>query len=376
MIKFDRLGGTLKKAGGRKRCQNFRQGTYNVTGQDRPGKVPLRTFLPPAEEMTPMKVFRIPQDFSSISAACASSLVEPGTIILVTKNVYCETVVIPPDKPGLHLLADGGGVILDGGETLAAAFLINADNTEISGFTIVNYVVAGIRASRSTAARLVGNTVTRVTGGNGIELLETFFTLVWQNNVTGARYDGLALMGRDNWVISNELTGNGGNGIQTLTATTVGNTILANRIRANGASGFADAAGLNLVRGNLLAENSAAGIHEHGGTGCAAIIDNKVSGNQADGINLATGRNTVRGNEVKDNVLAGIRVDGDHNTVRDNLIAGNRAGGISIAAPALQNLVTGNSLAGNTPFDIHPLGSDNYLAGNASPPRLPAGNDQ
>src|SRR5579875_207323 len=93
-----------------------------------------------------VNVIRVPRDFRTISAAVAAA--EKGDTILVQNGVYRERVVIPLHKSAIRIIADGDRVILDGNRRLGAAFVIRgANNVEINGIVIRNYVNAGIRAT-------------------------------------------------------------------------------------------------------------------------------------------------------------------------------------------------------------------------------------
>ncbi|WP_284285725.1 hypothetical protein [Alicyclobacillus fastidiosus] len=89
-------------------------------------------------------------------------------------------VVIPFAKSAIRIIADGDRVILDGNRRIGAAFVIRgANNVEINGFIIRNYVNAGIRAT-SIDSKLIGNEIQNITQGNGIELRRAFSTLIWR----------------------------------------------------------------------------------------------------------------------------------------------------------------------------------------------------
>ena len=301
-----------------------------------------------------MAVFRVPQDFGSIVQAVAA--VQSGDTILVCPGVYHQTVIIPNDKPGIRIIADSDRVILDGLSRMAAAFLIQGNNTEIKGFTIQNYLVAGIRASAPSGViflsgtKLIHNRIINISPGAGIEVLGTFATLIWQNQVSGCGANGINLQARDTWVVANQIDTNHGNGIAALTQTTVGNMMIDNRVTDNGMNGIADSAGFNLIYDNLISGNGIHGVHELSGQGPAGLVGNVISNNHESGIQLDTMGHMVTGNTISGN-LSGIRIEGDFNTIESNRIFGNRVSGITIGATASNNLVIRNQFNQNLPIE-------------------------
>jgi hypothetical protein len=324
-----------------------------------------------------MAVFQVPRDFGSISQAAAE--VNPGDTILVCPGVYHEVVIIPHDKPGIRIMAGNGAVVLDGLSRLAIAFLIQANNTEISGFTIQNFSMGGIRASAPPGAiflsgtKLINNRVIHMTEGAGVELLGTFASLIWKNQILGSGGNGINIQARDTWLVENEIYASRGNGIATLTNTTVGNMMIGNRLLTNGKNGIADSAGLNLFEGNFIAGNRINGIHQLSGKGSAGLIRNDIRNNGGHGVLLNTMGHMVTGNSIMGNHLSGVRIEGDFNSVEENRITGNQGNGIIIGSSAQGNLVIRNHFNQNVPVDIDRVNSRNDVVENCCATSNPPG---
>ncbi|MDA8333394.1 MAG: hypothetical protein M0Z41_00125 [Peptococcaceae bacterium] len=57
-----------------------------------------------------MTVFVVPDDFPLVSLAVTSPLVSKGDVIVVKEGVESEVVVVPPEKTGLRIMSEGGGI--------------------------------------------------------------------------------------------------------------------------------------------------------------------------------------------------------------------------------------------------------------------------
>lgn len=262
------------------------------------------------------KVLRVPQQFPSITAAVTAAA--PGATILVGDGVYRESVTIPAAKSSIRLIADGKRVILDGQGSLSAAFTIRADNVEIYGFRIFNYVTAGLLDS-GIANKLIHNTILLITQGNGITLNRAFSTLIWRNRIIRANQNGISILAMNTWCLENEILKSGANGVLTTEINTVGNTITGNRINNSVLDGISDSAGFNLLLNNSISGNGGDGIHERrSGAGFASILDNNLTLNGRNGLELNNNGNFAANNSILNNKLSNIRITGQYNVIEQN----------------------------------------------------------
>ena len=329
-----------------------------------------------------MAVFCIPGNFPTINEAVSS--VAPGDTILVGNGVYSEAVAIPEAKTGIRIIADGEQVILDGNSLLEIAFNIMANNVEIKGFTIINYLTSGIRVSGPTGlifligSKLIQNIIMNITRGDGITLVDSFATLIWQNRIRGVRDHAVNITGStmNTWTIENELNGNGANGVINQTNANVGGTITRNRILANSGSGVQDNAGSNLIFANLITGYKLDGVDEASPTAAAGfggIVANCITGNRRDGVRLDQDRTVVTGNRVLNNLGTGVLIDTNLNVVQQNVITANMNNGITLTPDAQGNLAVRNIITRNTPFDIDRENPQNDLVENCFQTSNPSG---
>jgi hypothetical protein len=322
-----------------------------------------------------MSIFMVPAKFPSINAAV--SIAEPGDTVLVQCGIYPETVTIPSDKNAIRVIADveTGNVILDGGGRLDMAYNIMANHVEIKGFTIINYVNAGIRVSGPTGllfligSKLIGNTITNIIQGDGITLVDAFATLIWRNRIQGAARNAVSVTGTtmNTWTLDNELSGGGGNGVLNQSSANVGGTIARNRILANSGDGILDNAGANLIFGNRIDGNAQNGIEEASPAqtaGFGGIVSNQITRNRRDGVRLEQDRTVVAGNRLQNNLGAGIRIDTSFNVVQSNIVHAGKGNGVMISPEAQENLIIRNAFTRNVPFDISLNNPQNNLVEN------------
>lgn len=306
------------------------------------------------------KVIRIPKDFKTITDAVFAATT--GDTILVNNGVYKESVMIPMSKSSIRIIAMGKSVVLQGNANLEVGFNIMADNTEIQGFSIRNFVRAGIRIHESFGCKLIRNMISDVMVGNGIESnAGTFSTLIWKNRLEKCRMDGIDLRGKNNWIVENEFIKNGVRGIH---VRSIGNHIIKNRIFNNGTDGLTDAAGYNLIYNNQLIGNGHNGILEQRGVGGASILQNVISKNGRNGISLNTGMNNVFSNKVEENDQSGTKIGSDFNQIVNNKIDDNHDNGILLSERATNNLVYKNKVTDNITFDINQLNPRNMIFDN------------
>ncbi len=239
----------------------------------------------------------------------------------------------------------------------------------VTGLAIYGF---GRTAGSLTGADLyvTGNAVTgTVISGN---VLGTSATS-WSDPGSGTRSPGSGIVlgnfsssavGAVAATISNNLVGyHGGSGIQNLASGSPTTLLIQdNEIRGNG---LADgtAAGLHLggyggqVTGNLLVANQGAGLDLQGSAGTATIGGNTVSGNGLAGV-----------------ATAGIRLDGTANVISQNILRGNAGAGVLGMSSAAVNTISRNSIYGNgtlgidlmTSGDDPQRGTSTYVTRNAS----------
>ncbi|MEO8378993.1 MAG: hypothetical protein ABI779_04940 [Acidobacteriota bacterium] len=268
-------------------------------------------------------------------------------------------------------------VAVDGGNSVAFGFDVQATNVKIVGLGIKRFATAGVRFTGT-------NTGSNVSGCHiGTDLSGTGFAAngigVLFSSSTGASLGGMLPAAR------NVISGNTGWGVSidstTATVSLIGNYIgvrrdLANVLANNGgvlvsAGSTAISVGVTGI-GNVISGNTTAGIELAGsnavvksnfigtaGSGAAAFANN--TGIQID---AAATFNTIGGpltdsNVISGNTQNGILISGDDNTIDNNSIGitpdgltarPNGASGIRLDTTASRNLIgttLGNKIANN-----------------------------
>ncbi|WP_349409347.1 nitrous oxide reductase family maturation protein NosD [Pseudalkalibacillus sp. SCS-8] len=316
----------------------------------------------PAEKYTSRKVgvLHVPKDFTTISDAVNAAA--PGDTILVENGTYREEITIPLAKSGINIIANGDRVILDGEGKLKTALDISSNLIQIQGLKIQNYTQTGISV-KGIGISLAENTIHNITNGNGIELSLAFSTLMWKNRISKAKSHGITIKAMNTWIVDNDISANGGNGINFEGSTTVGSTITHNRIQNNAQSGIADNAGFNFIYNNEMIGNRQNGVYEVAGLGSGAIIENLLYAN-GNGVRLDNDGAEVAGNTIRSNSKSGVLMNSDFNNLQKNTLAQNNGSGVKLTVEATGNLVSNNTIVENSPVDIKAENPNNTFLDN------------
>lgn len=315
----------------------------------------------------------------------AVTAAQPGDVILVADGIYHEQVNIPDSKDFIRIIAKSHKAILDGQNTLFAAFeLTDVTGVEIRGFTIKNYTDFGVFVGGGNdtggSNRIVGNRIediqpqSRTRFGTGVQS-QTNGNLVWKND--GIRL-GYSLLGFDynsisNWVIQNESQNSGGDGVALFGQH---HGFIGNRI----SKVTFEAIYTEIIGGLPLPENSLVMDNEFFDCGDGLLFEgsnnvvilNRIFDFFSHGI-LLVGRvngipsannNFIADNLVKGNAQTGIAFLTDFNIIQENTIKKNEFDGIKILTDGNDNLILRNRLIDNITRNIVDYGTDNNFIQN------------
>ncbi|WP_270179758.1 right-handed parallel beta-helix repeat-containing protein [Alkalihalobacillus sp. CinArs1] len=295
---------------------------------------------------TAQRTLHVPKDFSTITKAVRKA--KSGDVILVSNGTYYESITVPSDKPSLRFIANGDKVMLNGQGKLKNGFMLIANNVEIKGFIIEDYVKAAIEVKGVYGVKLIENTIHGVSKGHGIQLDQgTFSNLIWKNIISNAYQNGINLQSKNVWVVDNAIR-QSGNGIR---IQTVGNHIVGNVIQHNRASGILEDEGFNLIYDNEISENQKDGIELPSSLGGSISLGNKIENNKMNGQTIKTPGNVVLDNDFIGNELYGVDVDGKLNVIELNKLIENM-NGLVVNKSATRNLVYRNHFKGNRKSDL------------------------
>lgn len=298
---------------------------------------------------------------TDITALIASAEVLEGDVLLLSKGIYNQAVVI--SKNYVRVVAKDCGAVFDGLGLLANAFSLNGvTGVEIHGVTIRNYVANGIDIIGGTANRIIFNTISDITGaiGRGITVSSSTANLIWNNRIRNV-WDGVELIGGSthNWVLENKSETCSDDGFESFLSVDRDNAFIGN-IAVNCGGNCYEIFGINnLVYRNVAVDGSAAGFLFVDPNSLA--IDNKAEKGNF-GMQLSSLNTFAAQNELRNNSGTGLNVITDFNIIFRNLIAFNRNSGLVLGANADDNLIYFNKVVCNTPENIVEGGTDNnYL---------------
>lgn len=321
-------------------------------------------------------------DFASIQAAIDAA--KPGDTIEVNarKQPYAETLNIA--TPELRLIAEAGGVTLDGGGG-SAAITVTADGVEIVGFLIQNATV-GIVVERASSVKLVRNVFQLVGEETAIEINQgtrteveangIYATMIGSNGILLVESNQTQLRGNllfgQHFSVGIRLERSGQN---TLRSNTISFGFPAielvesddNTLEANDASTNGGAFAIHLVNSarNLLSRNTAtdadgAGIflensHQNRlldndvglnflGFALESAHQNLLRGNRGTGLRLnVSHENMVLANVWK--ILGFTLTNANRNVLKDNIVLAEPGFGPAASlSDSNENLLEGNAL--------------------------------
>ena len=262
------------------------------------------------------------QDVPYCSIAPAAKAAQPGQTVLVSPGTYAEQV--SPARSGTagspitFLAGTGGQVVVTGGATGSGFKLSSRSWITVAGFTVKGSPGNGINLTTGSHLTITGNDVS----GSG-------------QPVSGYTKRGIYLSAiTDSDVSGNVTHGNTEAGIY-LDASSVRNTISANSSYGN-ARGYTRAAPGIDVRGddntivqNVTFANEDTGLQFYTGAQRNVVADNVTYGNGDHGIDdLGATDQVITGNTVYDNVAAGINLEGGsvRGSVFNNISVDNGVG--------------------------------------------------
>ena len=240
----------------------------------------------------------VPDDFPIIQTAVDHAFA--GQTIFVRNGVYPEQHILI-DKPLSLVGEDSDNTILVGINNVKYSppyvIQISADKVKVSGFSITNGSLGGIRVetvgsgTQPTDCEITGNNIINNTGGistyNGKNLS------ISNNRISNNRDYGIYVSTSESKIFDNNITENGWVGISVDSSTQV--LIFNNDISANGHSGYIeqDRGGVNLrwygnfdVYANNITNNIGYGVQFGEGCSNSLVYFNNIIGNNF-GVKLA-----------------------------------------------------------------------------------------
>lgn len=297
----------------------------------------------------------------------------PGDVILVADGLYHEQVSIPASKDFIRIIAKSHKAILDGRNTLAAAFtLTDTTGVEINGFTIKNYTAFGINVTGGNVTggfnRIVDNRIRNIQNpanlldGTGVQFL-TDGNLAMGNN--GRRLGETLLVfvlnSRSNRAIQNMSQNMHDDGMD---VSGQNHAVIGNRYsKANCEVIFASGSQNSLLLDNELFDSGDAVFLSAPNN---VVIHNHIFHLFGPGISLTGNSNNtfIADNLVEQNAQASVEVNSDFNIIQNNLIQENEFDGIKISTTGNDNLILRNRLEKNILQNIVDNGTDNHFIQN------------
>jgi nitrous oxidase accessory protein NosD len=272
--------------------------------------------------------------------AHAVALAQPGGSLDVGPGTYHEQVVVSKrlDLEGDDAVIDASGLQSGSGDTLDAAAVLltgNASGSSVEGFTVRGAFGEGILVMGLSHVRIRDNTVTgndlgtaattaylecqpqgEVPGdcGEGVHLMSTSWSRV-ENNESSGNSGGFLVTDEFGPATGNRIAGN----LAKENATDCGITLPSHNPNALSADGKRqpDQGGVygNLVIGNTVIANGLKG------EGAGVLIAAAAPG-------MASYANKIVGNVIRDNSMAGVTIHSHtpNQDVSDNVIADNKIG--------------------------------------------------
>jgi parallel beta-helix repeat protein len=263
----------------------------------------------------------VPDDFSTIQEAVDNAL--PGQTVFVRAGVYTEQHVTV-DKPLSLVGEDSGNTILVGINNIRYSppyvVQISADHVTVSGFTITNGSIGGIRVEtvgsdiQPTGCVITGNNI--VNNSDGISTYDGTDLTISNNHISNNREYGVYLSTSQTNIFENNITENGWAGIVIDSCEQV--TVSSNNVAENGNQGtIEEYQGGIMLRWHGNFEIYANNITNNGygvqfGEGCSnsSVHDNNIKGNSV-GVELF--------NFILTNNSEGIGIGTDNRVYKNNL---------------------------------------------------------
>ncbi|MFQ6088653.1 MAG: right-handed parallel beta-helix repeat-containing protein [Candidatus Methanofastidiosia archaeon] len=262
----------------------------------------------------------------------AVSVASGGDTISVAVGIYDRAggEIFPISIDGMSLTLVGAGAattIIDGWKpgTPRDAVRVGFSGTatlNISGFTIRNAKLVGLRYLNGSSGSVTLNTIT----GNSKEGIrnESSSPTISSNTITANTLDGIHNLNSSNPIISNNtITGNYRYGIYNEYSDP---TITGNNITGNYDHGINNYDSDPPIINNTITGNSRSGIYNTYSN--PTITNNIITGNSRDGINNGKSDPTITNNTLTGNSFNGIYNYSSSPTITNNIITSNGYYGI------------------------------------------------
>lgn len=298
-----------------------------------------------------MAVIKVPEDQPTIQLAVNAA--SSGDVVLVSKGIYKEQVLIPSSLSTLRIIAKNKNVILDGTDLLAPSTAFTSDGAnraEINGFIIQNYSFGIVlQGNVSRRNRIIRNKIVKTDVGISFLGNDNGDHLIFENRIFCCEIGMSATADiADVKFISNVLCKNG-TGISV--GVGVENTFIENYIVNNKSDGLiVEEGNFDLMLNNTISDNGGKGLNIND-SDFVVLLRNRITNNDDNNIILGFA-NFVAENKIKKNCGKGIIVNSANNTLENNVIEKNKGSGITINTNPIRTMVLRNNLKDNKPFDI------------------------
>lgn len=287
-----------------------------------------------------------------------------GYRIFVYNGTYNENLII---NNRIDLFGeDRSNTIIKGNRT--TVITVNADNVNISHFTIKNYnplEASSIILINGLNSIITDNIISN--GYHGIHLYNTDNHLIYDNRITNNSGDGIQIyQSYNNINISLNSISRNKNGVYLYESD--GIHIYRNEIQNNNQSGIFlnSTCQNNVIRKNNASQNGVHGIYLNDYSDYQTIVDNQIYYNKNSGLVLenCSMNFNINGNTVIGNINYGMMIIGSTNNISYNLVSYNRKDGMYLSADD-HNMIYKNTITHNTFAGIRMYNStDNYIRNN------------
>lgn len=271
-----------------------------------------------------------------------------GYRIFVYNGTYYENLII---NHRIDLFGEDRSITIINGNRTNTVITVNADNVNISHFTITNGSTTEGRSIievNGYNSIITDNIISN--GYHGVHLVNSDAHLIYDNIIRNNSGDGIRLYHSYNNVnISFNTITNNKNGIYLYESD--GNNIYNNELRNNNQSGIFlnSSCQYNDIRNNNASQNTKHGIYLNDYSDYQAISYNQIFYNKNSGLVLenCSMNFDINGNTVKGNVNYGVMIIGSMNNISNNIISHNKKDGLYLSADD-NNMVYKNTMSHNT----------------------------
>jgi parallel beta-helix repeat protein len=199
-----------------------------------------------------------------------------GVTLNSTVNVTVKNLVIDGFGRGVTVQRQSYPLAGMPGYSQSNPYPVSRNNV-VSNCTFTNNYYVGISVESSTGNTFMGNDITGSQSGISISNYQETAGNTISSNLIQNNTAGIYLTATKETILGNNITSNGGYGIQLVSGS--GNKIAGNLIRGNGV-GILIGSTQNTIKENTIAENSGWGIRLEGGQGNNMIYRNNFINNK------------------------------------------------------------------------------------------------